>query len=400
MSVAAILLATFLAAPSDSPGAPVTWAKDVAPILQRRCQTCHRPDSVGPFSLLNYDDARGRAKMLAQVVASGAMPPWNADERFDGVFANERKLTPAEKKTLLAWVAEGAPRGDVAAEPAPKEWPAGWTIGTPDLVLEPRFEMRTQKELPAQGYAVPREGVLDYQYFVVPTGFTEDRWVQRFELLPGAKDVVHHVLAALALPSGGLDVNGFLATYVPGDTPSIYPEGYAKKIPKGASIVFQVHYTPNGKERFDRCKLGMVFASEPPLFAVRSSALLNQAFEIPPGAVNFEVRSSQTFSAEVGLLALMPHMHTRGKDFRIDARFPDGTSQELLFAHYDFDWQESYLFPDPLLMPAGTVLECVGHFDNSAANPANPDPQATVRWGEQTFEEMFVAYLDTVVPVE
>jgi hypothetical protein len=161
-----------------------------------------------------------------------------------------------------------------------------------------------------------------------------------------------------------------------------------------------VHYTPNGKERHDKPTLAMVFADEAPLFVVQSSAVVNRGFEIPPGAPNHEVRAEHVFSSEVGLLSLMPHMHTRGKDMSIVAHFPDGKRQELLYSHYDFNWQEAYILPDPLLLPAGTRLECIGHFDNSAANPNNPDPKAAVRWGDQTFQEMMVGYIDTVVPLE
>lgn len=380
--------------------APPTYARDVAPILQRRCEGCHRPGQVGPFPLQSFDDARGRAKMIAQVLERGAMPPWNADERFDGVFVNERRLSASETQTLTSWIAAGMPRGNPADEPAPRRWPAQWTIGEPDAVLAPDTDMKTGAKLPADGFAVPREGVVEYQYFTLKTDFPEDRWVRAFEIRPGAADVTHHVLATLQTPGGGLDDKAFLATYVPGDTPSLYPDGYAKRLPRGATLLFQVHYTPNGKERHDRPQLALVFAAEPPQFVVQSSAILNQRFEIPAGATAFEVRATKTFAEEVGLLALMPHMHTRGQDFRFVAHFPDGQQQELLFARYDFNWQESYILPDPLLLPGGTTLECIGHFDNSAANPNNPDPTRPVRWGEQTFEEMFVGYIDTVVPLE
>jgi hypothetical protein len=381
-------------------GEPPTFARDVAPILQRRCEGCHRAGQVGPFSLTNFEEARGRAKMIAHVLESGAMPPWNADARFDGAFVNERRLAPAEKQAILDWIAHGMPRGNPSEDPKPRVWPEGWSIGEPELVLQPDFDVMRRQPLPAEGFTVPREGVVDYQYFSVKTDFKEDRWVRAFEIRPGAADVTHHVLAALATPSGRLDEKAFLATYVPGDTPSIYPEGYAKRLPKGATVIFQVHYTPNGKERVDKPALAVIFASEPPLFLVQSTAVVNQGFEIPPGALHHEVRATHAFTTDVGLLALMPHMHTRGKDFQVLAHYPDGTQQELLYSHYDFNWQEAYIFADPLPLPAGTKLECVGHFDNSAANPNNPDPTRAVRWGDQTFEEMFVGYLDTVMPLE
>ena len=397
-------LTWFLAAAAlggnDPVAAAPTYSRDVAPILQRRCQGCHRPGQVGPFSLLAFDDAHGRAKMIASVVEQGAMPPWNADARFDGVFVNQRSLTANEKETLLAWIAAGAPRGNPGEDPKPLSWPTGWSIGEPDAVFTPDYDLLAKKSLPAEGYAVPREGVVEYQYFTVKTDYPEDRWIRAMEIKPGAPDVVHHVLAALQSSNGFLDDKSFLATYVPGDTPSIYPDGYAKRLPKGATLLFQVHYTPNGKERREKPELAVKFADELPLFVVQSNAVVNREFEIPPGAANHEVRVRALFPQEVGLLSLFPHMHTRGKDFRIVAHFPDGKEQELLFAHYDFNWQEAYILPDPLLLPAGTELECIGHFDNSAANPNNPDPTAAVRWGDQTFQEMMVGYIDTVVPLE
>ena len=399
--VALPLLAHALSASSGSDrGEPVNYARDVAPILQRRCQACHRPGQVGPFSLLSYDEARGHAKMIVQVVEQGVMPPWNADKRFDGVFANQRSLTDGEKKTIASWIAAGMPRGNPSEDPAPRTWPEGWSIGKPDVVFTPDSDFLTKQPLPAEGYVVPREGVVEYQYFTVQTNFPEDRWVKAYEVKAGSPDVVHHVLASLQTPSGQLDEKSFLATYVPGDTPSIYPPGYAKRLPAGATLIFQVHYTPNGKERRDRPQLAVIFADEAPQFVVQSNTVMNRSFEIPAGAADHEVRASQVFHTEVGLLSLFPHMHTRGKDFRVVAHYPDGEEQELLFAHYDFNWQESYLLPDPILLPPGTELECIGHYDNSAANPNNPDPKAAVHWGDQTFEEMFVGFLETVVPLE
>jgi mono/diheme cytochrome c family protein len=386
--------------PEGAATPPVTYARDVAPILQRRCQGCHRPGQVGPFSLTSFDEAKGRAKMIASVVEHGVMPPWNADAAFDGVFMNERKLTADERKTLLSWVDQGMPRGNPAEDPKPVSWPEGWSIGTPDVVFEPEHDLQADAPLPAQGFAVPREGVVDYQHFTVKTSYPEDRWIQALEVRPGAADVVHHVLIAIQERNGGIDERSYLAVYVPGDTPSVFPEGYAKRLPAGATLVFQLHYTPNGKERYDRSQLGVVFAKEPPLFEVVTDSVVNQRFEIPAGAANHEVRQTLELDEDVGLVALFPHMHMRGKDFRYVAHYPDGRSEDLLFAHYDFQWQESYLLPDPLLLPAGTKLECIGHFDNSGANPNNPDPAESVRWGEQSFEEMFIGYFDRVVPLE
>jgi len=383
----------------EFPAAP-TYSRDVAPILRARCEVCHRPGQVGPFALQSYEQAKGHAEMIASVLEEGRMPPWNADARFDGMFVNERRIKPAEKEVLLRWIAEGMQRGSPTEDPKPKQWPEGWSIGTPDVVLTPEIDTLDGKPLPSEGYAVPREGVVEYQHFTVKTKYPQDRWIQALEVRPGAKDVVHHVLVAIQQAGGDIDEGSYLAVYVPGDTPSVFPKGYAKRLPAGATLVFQLHYTPNGKERRDRSSLALVFAKAAPEFEVVTNAVMNQKFSIPPGAENHEVRAQRVIAKDTGLVALFPHMHKRGKDFRYVAHLPGGTEQELLFAHYDFAWQESYLLPDPMFLPAGTKLECIGHFDNSSANPNNPDPGATVRWGRQTFEEMFIGYYDTVEPVE
>ena len=386
--------------PDGQPPAAPTYSRDVAPILRARCEACHRPGQVGPFALQNYEDVKGHAKMISSVLHDGIMPPWNADARFDGVFVNERKIPAAEKELVLRWIAEGMQRGNPAEDPEPAKWPAGWSIGEPDVVLKPEIDARDGKPLPPEGYAVPREGVVDYQHFTVKTTYPEDRWIQALEVKPGAADVVHHVLVAIQEPNGGIDEKSYLAVYVPGDTPSIYPKGYAKRLRAGTTLVFQVHYTPNGKQRNDRSSLAILFAKEPPEFEVVTSAAINDKFTIPPGAENHEVRAERSIPEDVGLVALFPHMHKRGKDFRFVAHLPDGGEKELLFSHYNFNWQESYLWADPMFLPAGTKIECIGHFDNSSGNPNNPDPKATVRWGKQTFEEMFIGYFDTVVPVK
>lgn len=379
----------------------VTWSRDVAPIVRESCAGCHRPGQVGPFPLETYEQVKGWSEMIASVVEEGRMPPWNADERFDGVFANERRLRDADERALLRWIEEGMPRGNPDEEPEPAEWPSGWRIGEPDAVFAME-RTRGGPPLPEEGFEVPREGVVDYQYFVTDTGFTEDRWIQALEVQPGAADVVHHVLILLQDPEDGAepDFRSYLAVAVPGDTPSVYPPGYGKRIPKGARLLFQLHYTPNGKQRFDRSRVAMRFCEEPPEFEVVTGAVVHDSFRIPPGAEDHEVRAQHVFDEDTGLIGLFPHMHTRGKDFQYVAHHPDGTREELLFSHYDFNWQESYLLGDPKPLFAGTRIECIGHFDNSAGNPHNPDPQSWVTWGEQTWEEMFIGYYDVVRPIE
>jgi hypothetical protein len=299
------------------------------------------------------------------------------------------------------------PRGNPDEDPPARVWAEGWTIGEPDVVLTPDRHMNGEEggvPLDGRGYAVPREGVVEYQHFTVATSWPEDRWIQAIETRPGAADVVHHVLVILDDPRAGspenLDFRSYLAASVPGETSYVFPEGYAKRLPAGATLVFQIHYTPNGKERYDLTSLGLVFAEEAPLFEVQTTAVVNQRFTIPAGASNHEVRGEIRVGRDTGLLSYLPHMHTRGKDFKYVAHYPDGESEELLFSHYDFNWQESYVYHDPLPLPAGTTIECIAHYDNSADNPNNPDPNSEVRWGDQTFEEMFIGYFDVVWPIE
>ncbi len=385
----------------------VTWSHDIAPLLRSNCEVCHRPGQVAPFALQTYDQASGWAEMIAEVVEEERMPPWNAHERFDGVFVNERRLKQSEKAKIRRWVADGMPRGNPDEAPKPAEWPEGWTIGEPDAIFSMQTSFETGKALPPEGFEVPREGTVEYMHFTVETDYPEDRWIQAMEVRPGAADVVHHVLITVSDPDGSPlsraraeDGIEYLAVAVPGDTPSIYPDGYAKKLPKGATLIFQLHYTPNGKERFDRSSLALIFAEEEPYFEVVTNAVVNRYFEIPPGAADHELTADLELIEDTGVIALFPHMHTRGKDFRYLARYPDGTEEELLFTDYDFNWQESYIYPDPKPLPTGTVIECTAHFDNSPANPNNPDPTDTVRWGDQTWEEMFIGYFDFVRPIE
>lgn len=385
----------------------VTWSKHIAPLVQQNCEECHRTGQVAPFSLQSYEKAKGWAEMMVEVVDEDRMPPWNADPAFDGVFANERRLSADEKALLHRWVEDGMPRGNPAEDPAPLEWSSNWKIGEPDVVFSMERWWRSSgtpgPELPETGFEVPREGVVDYQYFMVQTDYPEDRWVQAIEARAGAADVVHHVLVMVDDPkvsTGELDFTSYFAAAVPGDNSVIYPDGYGKRLPAGATLVFQMHYTPNGKERSDRSSVGLVFCEHPPALEVVTDAIVNDGFLIPAGADDHEVRAERVFVEDTAVLGYFPHMHTRGKDFKYTLYHADGTSEELLYTHYDFNWQEGYVYYDPFVIPAGSRLECVGHFDNSAKNPNNPDPKKDVSWGDQTFEEMFIGYFDCVRTIE
>jgi peroxiredoxin len=367
----------------------VTYASDVATIIQNRCQTCHRPGQSAPFTLASYDDARRHSAGIAEVVEERRMPPWHADPRH-GKFANDRSLTPKERATLMAWVDQGTPLGDPAKMPAPRRFVDGWTIGKPDLVIDIPHE-----------YVVPAQGTVEYVYMKVPTGFTEDKWIQAAEAVPGDRSVVHHIVVFVKEPGGqrgqGEGPGSHLCGYAPGDMPSIYPLGSAKRIPAGSELIFQLHYTPNGKARVDRSRLGLIFAKAPVEHEAHTRGIAQTRFQIAPGDDNAEVKSSLTTQKDVTLLAFMPHMHLRGKDFKYTVTFPDGKSQVLLSVPaYDFGWQSYYTLEKPIKLPKGTRIDCVAHYDNSAKNPANPDPTKTVTWGDQTHEEMMIGYIDYI----
>lgn len=374
----------------------VTYTKHVAPILQKNCQECHRPGQVGPMALLTYEDALGWAETIAEVVQERRMPPWHADPKI-GHFANDRSLSKEDRETLLAWIKQDCPQGDPRDLPPLRRFPEGWSIGKPDVVLS----MPKEFNVPARG---GKNGIR-YQYFVVPTDFAEDRWIAAAEARPGNRAVVHHILVYIVKPGErygqrGIDGigNNLLVSFAPGELPAVFAPGTAKKVVKGSTLVFQMHYTPNGVEQKDRSSLGLIFAKEPPKDEVRTRAITQTRFAIPPGAASYEVKSATTFSQDVRLLSLSPHMHLRGKDFEYRAVYPDGRMETLLrVPRYDFSWQSHYRLARPLSLPAGTRIECTAHFDNSPDNPNNPDPQKEVRWGEQTWEEMMIGFADYVL---
>jgi peroxiredoxin len=377
----------------------ITWTKHVSRIFQARCQECHRPGQVGPMPLLSYEDALSWSEMIREVVADKRMPPWHADPKH-GKFLNDRSLTKQDRDTLLGWIDQGCPKGNLADLPPAKKWRTGWTIGEPDVI----FSMSREYTVPAEA---GNKGVR-YQYFRVPTNFKEDRWVQAAECRPGARQVVHHIIVYVIDPTKGRAGRtgdrsdgigqGFLAAYAPGDMPLVLQPGQAKKIPKGAWLVFQMHYTPDGVERKDRSSVGLIFAKQPPKYEVRTRGVAQRLLLIPPGAKNYEALSRKAFDRDVELFSLMPHMHLRGKDFLYVAVYPDGKKETLLSVpKYDFNWQSNYRFKQPLRLPAGTRIECTAHFDNSAANRNNPDPKKLVLWGDQTWEEMMIGFVDYAV---
>jgi peroxiredoxin len=371
--------------------ADVTYSREIARIFQQRCVECHRAGEIAPFSLTSYADATGWAETILEVIDAGRMPPWHADPKY-GHFVNDARLSEEEKSLVRRWVRAGAPEGNPADLPPPRQFVQGWRIPEPDRVVY-------MSETP---FTIKAEGEVRYQYFVVDPGFTEDKWVKAAECMPGNRAVVHHIIVGIAPPDGrprksGLEVDSdWLVATAPGARPLLLPEGYAKRIPAGSKLVFQMHYTPNGSVQQDRSSVGLVFADPA---AVRKEVgtwkAATRGFLIPPHAENHKVEAWHTFSKDSLMLAMFPHMHLRGKSFRYEAQYPDGRSEILLdVPHYDFGWQNTYIFAEPKLMPAGTRLHCVAHFDNSENNLANPDPTDTVRWGDQTWEEMMIGYFD------
>ncbi len=383
-------------AKKEEAAGPITYTKHIVPILQKNCLECHRPGQIGPLSLTTYEKTKGWSDTIREVVKEGRMPPWHADSRY-GKFSNDRSLSKEDRATLLAWIDQGCPKGDAKDLPPPKQFMGaeGWSIGKPDMV----FTMKEEFKVPAQA---PKNGI-PYKYFLVSTDFEEDKWVQAAEAKPDNKAVVHHIIVYVVEPGQKLlgvrheDTlgRGLLVATAPGDIPAVYDPGQAKRIPKGAQLLFQMHYTPNGVEGTDRSSVGLIFAKQPPAQIVRTRSVLNNRFAIPAGADNHKVESKSTFDKDAMLVSFMPHMHLRGKSFEYKVVYPDGNSEIILSVpRYDFGWQTYYRLEKPLKMPAGTRVECTAHFDNSDKNLNNPDPTKIVRWGDQTWEEMMIGWLD------
>jgi len=364
----------------------ITYARHVSRILQQKCTECHHDNTAAPFSLVNYDLARNWSSTIKEAVVQRRMPPWHADPRY-GHFSNNMRLTQKEIDTLVGWIDNGMPMGETCDLPPKKEYGDGWVIEKPDAI----FKMPRE-------YTVKAKGTVRYQYFVTPTNFKKDMWVQAAEARPGNRSVVHHIIVYYRQP-GSRKTRGLqsIVGTAPGEDPEIWPVGTGKRIPAGSELVWQLHYTPTGKVETDRSEVGLVFCKEPPRRHVRGKAAINFRFKIPAGASNHQVVSSTTFSRNAELLSLMPHMHLRGKDFLYRAHYPDGKKEILLSVPgYDFNWQHRYRFAKPFQVPAGTRVECVAHFDNSTDNPANPDPDNPVRWGDQTWEEMMIGFINYV----
>jgi hypothetical protein len=376
-----------------------SFHKDVEPILQKRCQSCHRPGEIAPMPLLTYAQTRPWAKAIREAVHLRKMPPWFADPRF-GKFANDPSLSPAELDTIDAWVAGGAPEGSPADAPPPVVWPTGWRRGEPDLVLT----------MPAP-YRVPARAVIDYQHLILPMPFTADKWVWAVEVRPSDRSLVHHAVLYVRepgdpwlrdYPRGVMFAPGrvaqwttsdILALYTPGAGPYTCPPGMARKIPAGSDLVLQIHYTSKDTDARDQMRIGIYFAKEPPTKRVMTLQMGVDDLDIPPGERDVRYSVSGTLPHDALLLSLFPHMHLRGSAFEFEME-----GEPLLYVKpFDFYWQLRYELKTPRLLHAGTRLRWTGHFDNSPANPRNPDPTAEVHWGEQSTDEMMIGFFDVAV---
>ena len=385
----------------------VTFNKEVLPILQKRCQDCHRPGEAAPMSLMTYQDARPWAKAIREAVVTRKMPPWFADPHV-GKFANDRSLSQAEIDTLTAWADGGATEGNPKDAPAPRQFVDGWNLGQPDLVLET-----------PNAFNVPATGQVEYQYVIIPTKLTEDRWIQATEVRPGNRAVMHHVIvfirepgskwmsdatpgAAFVPPRGnrGAQLTAGLGSYVPGQVvvaPAETPRR-ATLLKAGSDLVFQLHYTPNGTATTDKTKIGIIFAKDAPSTRLVGGNSATLKLAIPPGDSNYKVEASSTLQYDCDLISMMPHAHLRGKAFEYRIVRPDGQTETVLSVpHYNFNWQLTYYLEKPIHLTKGTKVEVTGWYDNSVNNPFNPDPSKEVHWGEQTWEEMMMGYFNVAV---
>ncbi len=378
---------------ATKPTGDITWHNRISRIFADNCQDCHRAGENGPFELMTFADAKDNSAMIKRQVRNKLMPPWFASKQH-GDWANDASLSDADREAVITWVDNGCPEGDAKDAPLPRSFTSGWRIPEPTHVVK----------LP-EPYKVPAKGKVPYIYVDVGTDYGEDKWVQSMEIRNSQPQVVHHVLIFLEYPRnhpraneqpqdrGGL--TGYFMGMVPGMGHIVFPKGFGKFLPKGARMHFQVHYTPNGEAVDNMVSLGMNFCEGKPEKEVVTTGISNVLFEIPPGADNHEVKAIHRTKKKMRLLSLMPHMHVRGKAYRYVAELPDGKEITLLdIPAYDFNWQLVYILREPIDLPAGTKITATGWFDNSDKNPANPDPKAKVRFGEQTWEEMQIGYVN------
>ncbi|MDP8983408.1 MAG: thiol-disulfide isomerase [Acidobacteriota bacterium] len=371
-----------------------TFSKDVAPILYKSCVSCHRPGEAAPMALRSYTEVRPWAKAIKQQVATRTMPPWHADPTVNH-FSNDRRLSDAEVATVVKWADAGAPEGKPADLPKLPEFTEGWVIGKPDLVLENGVT-----------FPIPATGVVDYKYYKVDPGFKEDTWIQAAEVRPSQRKQVHHILVFVQQDGkratrGGEQFSDMLIGYAPGVPSIVWDPDTAFLVKAGSKLLFQVHYTTNGTATSDHDVLGLKIRKDPPKYRALTGSAVQFRLSIPPNDPNYEAKATQEFKEDATLLDLTPHMHLRGKAFKYVLTYPDGRTEELLnVPHYDFNWQLSYVLAEPRVIPAGSKIEATAWYDNTANNKYNPDPTQTVKWGDQTFNEMMIGFFNYKVPVD
>ena len=395
--------------------APVTFHKDVEPLLQQHCQSCHRAGEIGPMPLLTYAETRKWAASIKEAVALKKMPPWYADSSAHQSYRGDTSLSASEIATIRTWVDSGSPKGNPKEAPAPRKFLEGWNIGKPDMVVK----------MP-EPYKIPATGTVEYTYIILPTNFKEDMWVSAAEIRPGNRATMHHAILFTRTPGSqwlaeypkgvpfvpavrpgtkhrssdgdrlaeGSLADEWIVDYVPGKLPVQLPEDTAMLIKAGSEFVLQIHYTPNGKAVSDQTEIGLVFSKTPPAKRAYLAGVSTTRIQIPAGDPAYKSTAALTFASDVKMLTVSPHMHLRGKSMDLRATYPTGESETLMAVpHYDFNWQQTYEFLQPKSMPAGTRLDLTAVYDNSANNPYNPDPTATVSWGDQTYEEMMLSVI-------
>ncbi len=379
-------------------GTAVTYHRDVARILQQNCVQCHHDGGIAPFALDDLAEVQDRARTIKRVLENGQMPPWfaaPAPEGSESPWVNDCSLGGRDKADLLAWLdSKDRPLGDEKDAPTKLQFTGEWSIGTPDLVVQ----------IP-KPFSIKAEGYMPYQFAVAQTTLTEDKWVAAYEVLPTERAVVHHVIVQVHEKGSKVrnrdeGVGGFFAAYVPGNGSRVYPEGFARKLPAGATVSFQIHYTPCGRPVEEQVRIGLVFAKTPPRYELGTLAIADKDLNIPPGDPSHVETTERATPFDVNAMAFMPHMHVRGKSFRYELTRPDGKQEVLLdIPRYDFNWQIRYELKQPLLLPRGSRVKLTATFDNSAANKANPDPTKLVHWGQQTYDEMMIGYIEYFTPI-
>lgn len=387
----------------------VTFNKDIAPLVFTNCTSCHRPGEVAPFTLQSYQDVKKHAKLIARVTADRSMPPWKADEGTEK-FHDARLLSAQQIGLIQQWAGEGALEGKAADLPPAPKFESGWQSGTPDVVIEP-----------TESYTLAPEGDDIYRCFVVPSNYTEDRWVSMMEVRPSNRAVVHHVIVYLdtsgqarkkdAADAGpgytsfggpGFPPVGTLGGWAPGNLPRRLPQGVGIRLPKGADIVLQVHYHRSGKEEVDRSKIGIYFCDGPVDKELHVLPLASPTLDIPPGAKNYETQASFPSPLDATVLNVSPHMHLLGRNMTVTMTLPDGTEKKFVrVPDWDFNWQTTYTFKEPVKIPAGSTISLVAHYDNSTDNPRNPsNPPRQTTWGEETRDEMCIAFFGFTIDAE